>query len=189
MKRAILTAWLAAAAVITAAPAASAGTVHEICAQDLYVRTQPAGVIIGTLYRGDHFELPRYSPSGDWAEGYAMGHVNQRGWIQAGWFCGPSREFERQHVRHRDQAAVEVRVPADGEDPVRRGGRADQRRPAVGEHRAQQHPFPRADVEDLARAVPRGRVLERRGTAADHHAPVACPHRVGCVLLFVFWCV
>ncbi|GLY44315.1 hypothetical protein Amsp01_103380 [Amycolatopsis sp. NBRC 101858] len=87
MKRAILTTTLAAAAVLAAAPAASAGTVHEICAQDLYVRTQPAGVIVGTLYRGDHFELSRYSPSGDWAEGYAMGHVNRRGWIQAGWFC------------------------------------------------------------------------------------------------------
>ncbi|MFJ9784733.1 hypothetical protein ACIRSS_34535 [Amycolatopsis sp. NPDC101161] len=87
MKRALLTTTLAAAAAIAFAPAASAGTVHEICAQDLYVRTQPAGVIIGTLYRGDHFELSRYSPSGDWAEGYAMGHVNQRGWIQAGWFC------------------------------------------------------------------------------------------------------
>lgn len=78
---------LAVTAALTLAPAASAGTVHEICAQDLYVRTQPAGVIVGTLYRGDHFELSRYSPSGDWAEGYAMGHVNQRGWIQAGWFC------------------------------------------------------------------------------------------------------
>lgn len=87
MNRAILTTTLAAAAVLAAAPAASAGTVHEICAQDLYVRTQPAGVIVGTLYRGDHFELSRYSPSGDWAEGYAMGHVDQRGWIQAGWFC------------------------------------------------------------------------------------------------------
>jgi hypothetical protein len=36
--------------------------------------------------RGDHFELSRYSASGDRAEGYAMGHVNQRGWIQASWF-------------------------------------------------------------------------------------------------------
>jgi hypothetical protein len=87
MKRAILTTALTAALAIVATPVASAGTVHEICAQDLYVRTQPAGVIVGTLYRGDHFELSRYSPSGDWAEGYAMGHVNQRGWIQAGWFC------------------------------------------------------------------------------------------------------
>ena len=78
---------LAVSAAITLAPAASAGTVHEICATDLYVRTQPAGVIVGTLYRGDHFELSRYSPSGDWAEGYAMGNVNKRGWVQSGWFC------------------------------------------------------------------------------------------------------
>ncbi|MGW4486651.1 hypothetical protein ACWEOE_22735 [Amycolatopsis sp. NPDC004368] len=78
---------LAAAATIGIAPAASAGTVYEICATDLYVRNEPVGVIIGTLYRGDHFELSRYSPSGGWAEGYAMGHVNKRGWVQAGWFC------------------------------------------------------------------------------------------------------
>ncbi len=78
---------LAAAAVIAAAPAASAGTVREVCADTLYVRTQPAGVIIGTLFRGNHMEVSRYSPSGDWAEGYAMGHVNQRGWVQNGWFC------------------------------------------------------------------------------------------------------
>ncbi|WP_326836484.1 hypothetical protein VSH64_16490 [Amycolatopsis rhabdoformis] len=85
--RALTAVALTAAAVVGLAPAASAGTVYEICATDLYVRTQPAGVIIGTLYRGDHFELSRYSPSGAWAEGYAMGHVNQRGWVQAGWFC------------------------------------------------------------------------------------------------------
>jgi hypothetical protein len=78
---------LAVSAAIAMAPAASAGVTHEICATDLYVRTQPAGVIVGTLYKGEHFELSRYSPSGDWAEGYAMGHVNKRGWVQSGWFC------------------------------------------------------------------------------------------------------
>jgi hypothetical protein len=78
---------LAVSAAVTFAPVASAGTTYAICATDLYVRTQPAGVIVGTLYHGDHFELSRYSPSGDWAEGYAMGHVDKRGWVQAGWFC------------------------------------------------------------------------------------------------------
>ncbi|WP_424185081.1 hypothetical protein ACOBQX_24755 [Actinokineospora sp. G85] len=76
----------AVAAAIAFAPAAAAGTVEEVCATDLYVRTQPAGVIIGTLFRGEHFEVSRYSEKG-WAEGYAMGGVNQRGWVQGGWFC------------------------------------------------------------------------------------------------------
>ncbi|MCG8918623.1 hypothetical protein L6E12_22835 [Actinokineospora sp. PR83] len=83
---ALVAAALSTTAAIAAAPTASAGTVYEICADSLYVRTQPAGVIIGTLFRGEHFELSRYSEKG-WAEGYAMGHVNQRGWVQGGWFC------------------------------------------------------------------------------------------------------
>ncbi|OLR95141.1 hypothetical protein [Actinokineospora bangkokensis] len=86
MRRTAITTALTAAALVVAAPIASAGTVEEVCADSLYVRTQPAGVIIGTLFRGEHFEVSRYSEKG-WAEGYAMGHVNQRGWVQGGWFC------------------------------------------------------------------------------------------------------
>ncbi|HEY8373039.1 MAG TPA: hypothetical protein VIL00_09880 [Pseudonocardiaceae bacterium] len=69
------------------APEAHAGTVRTICAQDVYVRDAPAGVVIGTLYRGQHFELSRYSDNGAWAYGYAMGHAQKRGWILASAMC------------------------------------------------------------------------------------------------------
>jgi len=84
---AVTTAAMAVGALTATAVPASAGEVKTICAQDLYVRNEPAGVVIGTLYYGEHFELSRYSPSGQWAEGWAMGSVNKRGWVQAGWFC------------------------------------------------------------------------------------------------------
>jgi hypothetical protein len=74
------------AGTVVAAPAASA-TVRQICAQDLYVRQQPAGVMIGTLYYHDNFDFERYSPSGQWAYGHAYGNVHRNGWVQAGWFC------------------------------------------------------------------------------------------------------
>jgi hypothetical protein len=71
----------------TAAPGALAVERHTVCAQNLYVREQPEGRVIGTLYYGQTFDLERYSPSGQWAYGYAYGHVNAHGWVQAGWFC------------------------------------------------------------------------------------------------------
>ena len=80
---------LAAAAIavsVVAAPAASAVT-HPVCANNLYVRAAPGGVIIGTLYRFDNFDVDRYSPSGLWAYGHAYGNVHQDGWVQSGWFC------------------------------------------------------------------------------------------------------
>ena len=88
-KRTAAAALLVAAGVagtVIAAPAASAET-RAICAQDLYVRVQPAGVIIGTLYYHDNFDFQRYSPSGLWAYGHAYGNVHKDGWVQAGWFC------------------------------------------------------------------------------------------------------
>ena len=77
----------AIATAVAAVPSASASTTYEVCANDLYVRNTAAGVVIGTLYRGHHFRVDRYSPSGQWAEGYAYGHVNRAGWVQNGWFC------------------------------------------------------------------------------------------------------
>ena len=74
------------AGTVIAAPAASA-TTRAICAQDLYVRATPAGVVIGTLYYHDNFDFQRYSPSGEWAYGHAYGDVHKDGWVQAGWFC------------------------------------------------------------------------------------------------------
>jgi hypothetical protein len=89
---ATVTALLAAAATaVLVAPAASAApvphTVHEVCAQSLYVRAQPAGVVIGTLYRGDNFDEQRADPSGEWLYGHAYGNVHADGWVENGWFC------------------------------------------------------------------------------------------------------
>lgn len=86
-----LTATLAAAAALTAvgvaaAPGAVAAERKTVCAQDLYVREQPMGRAIGTLYYGQSMDVERYSDSG-WAYGFAYGHVNAHGWVQAGWFC------------------------------------------------------------------------------------------------------
>ncbi|MFP2930698.1 hypothetical protein ACLESO_36975 [Pyxidicoccus sp. 3LG] len=66
---------------------AYADTRLTVCAVDLYVRDAPAGIFIGTLYKGQTMLVTRYSPSGDWAYGFAYGNVNKWGWVQNGWFC------------------------------------------------------------------------------------------------------
>jgi hypothetical protein len=71
---------------VAAAPGAVAAERKTVCAQDLYVREQPMGRVIGTLYYGQTFDVERYSESG-WAYGMAYGHVNAHGWVQGGWFC------------------------------------------------------------------------------------------------------
>jgi hypothetical protein len=80
-------------AVLLVAPATDAraanGTIGQretVCAESLFVRTQPVGAWMGTLYQGQTFlvEGPR---SGGYVYGFAYGHVNRRGWVQDGWFC------------------------------------------------------------------------------------------------------
>ena len=76
--------------VSTATVPASATSIQEVrtvCARDLYVRATAAGVVIGTLYYGDHFDVYRYSPSREWVYGHAYGNVHKDGWVQNGWFC------------------------------------------------------------------------------------------------------
>ncbi|MFD9741790.1 hypothetical protein [Umezawaea sp. NPDC059074] len=89
MKLAALGTALALTAVL--APSASADpstqAVRQVCAQDLYVRATAAGVVIGTLYFHENFDVSRYSPSRDWVFGHAYGNVHQDGWVQNGWFC------------------------------------------------------------------------------------------------------
>ncbi|MEV0429192.1 hypothetical protein [Micromonospora sp. NPDC050495] len=79
---------LAAAAVPGVAYAANGtiGVRETVCAQDLFVRTDPNGAWMGTLYRGQTFlvEGPR---SGGYVYGFAYGHINRHGWVQDGWFC------------------------------------------------------------------------------------------------------
>lgn len=90
-RRAGVLAATVAAALLTAPAAAAAdnGTIgvrETVCAESLFVRTQPNGAWMGTLYRGQTFlvEGPR---SGGYVYGFAYGHVNRRGWVQDGWFC------------------------------------------------------------------------------------------------------
>lgn len=80
---------VATLALTPADASAANGTIGEretVCANDLFVRTDPNGAWMGTLYRGQTFlvEGPR---SGGYIYGFAYGHVNRRGWVQDGWFC------------------------------------------------------------------------------------------------------
>jgi hypothetical protein len=82
---------LAASALVatTAAPAQAAnGTVgvrETVCADTLYVRTEPLGAWMGTLYRGQTFLVEKLD--GSWVYGFAYGDINRHGWVQNGWFC------------------------------------------------------------------------------------------------------
>ncbi|MEV0272312.1 hypothetical protein AB0H43_26345 [Hamadaea sp. NPDC050747] len=62
------------------------GVRETVCAQTLYVRTDPGGAWMGTLYSGQTFlvEGPR---SGGYIYGFAYGYINRHGWVQDGWFC------------------------------------------------------------------------------------------------------
>jgi hypothetical protein len=85
---------VAAVALLTAGAAVAAigpykrGTIgvrETVCAQELYVRTEPLGAWMGTLYQGQTFTVE--SRSGEWVYGFAYGNINRRGWVQDGWFC------------------------------------------------------------------------------------------------------
>lgn len=75
-----------AAVGVVAAPGAVAAERKTVCAESLYVREEPVGRAIGTLYAGQSMDVERYSGSG-WAYGFAYGQVNAYGWVQDGWFC------------------------------------------------------------------------------------------------------
>lgn len=72
----------------TAAPASSVhpDSVQQVCAQDVYVRQTAAGVVIGTLVRGESFD--HTGGSSTWWYGYAYGHVNKWGYVLASAFSG-----------------------------------------------------------------------------------------------------
>jgi hypothetical protein len=74
--------------VSTGTAQAADGTVgvrETVCAQDLYVRTDPGGAWTGTLYYGQTFLVE--SKQSGWAYGFAYGNINRHGWVQDGWFC------------------------------------------------------------------------------------------------------
>jgi hypothetical protein len=84
----VLTSTAIALAVLpTATAAAATNTTREVCAQSLYVRAAPAGVVIGTLFTGDNFNVERSDASGIWLFGHAYGNVHKDGWVENGWFC------------------------------------------------------------------------------------------------------
>ena len=82
---------LAATALLgtASAPAHAAdgqvGVRETVCAQSLYVRTQPLGAWMGTLYQGQTFLVEQLD--GSWVYGFAYGNINRHGWVQNGWFC------------------------------------------------------------------------------------------------------
>jgi hypothetical protein len=63
-------------------------SVQKVCAQDVYIRNQPAGVVIGTLVNGESFDHTRSDSSDTWWYGYAYGHANEWGWALASAFHG-----------------------------------------------------------------------------------------------------
>ncbi|MFF4692341.1 hypothetical protein [Streptomyces sp. NPDC001307] len=89
-RAAAVVAAVSAAVLIGAGPAIaySNGTVgvrETVCASDLYVRTDPGGAWMGTLYKGQTFLVE--SKQSGWAYGFAYGDINRHGWVQDGWFC------------------------------------------------------------------------------------------------------
>lgn len=85
-----------ALAVIPASPAAAAcyratlvnaPVTLTVCAQDLYVRTQPGGAFNGTLYHGQRFRA--HDRRDGYIYGYAYGDVQRWGWVIDGWFYRP----------------------------------------------------------------------------------------------------
>ncbi|MFI6327103.1 hypothetical protein ACIBBG_02255 [Micromonospora chersina] len=80
----------AAALLAVSSPAQAAdGTIgvrETVCAESLFVRTEPLGAWMGTLYAGQTF-LVKGPRSGGYVYGFAYGHVNRNGWVQDGWFC------------------------------------------------------------------------------------------------------
>lgn len=82
----------AAAVAVLAVPSAAQaayGTIgvrETVCAESLFVRTDPGGAWMGTLYAGQTFLVEGPKSSG-YIYGFAYGHVNRHGWVQDGWFC------------------------------------------------------------------------------------------------------
>jgi len=79
-------------ALLLGPPSAKAanGTIGQretVCADDLYLRTQPNnGAFDGTLVRGETFLVKGPRSGGD-VYGFAYGHINRSGWVRDGYFC------------------------------------------------------------------------------------------------------
>jgi hypothetical protein len=57
---------------------------HTVVVSSTYTfHVGPATGFDGTLFKGETFKVSRLSPSGQWAFGYAYGHVNRKAWVKA----------------------------------------------------------------------------------------------------------
>ena len=76
---------IGAASVPATSLAKATGTgKHTVTATSTYTfHVGPAVGFDGTLFKGETFKVSRLSPSGDWAYGYAYGHVNRKAWVKA----------------------------------------------------------------------------------------------------------
>jgi hypothetical protein len=67
---------------LTATPAQAVDR-RMVCAQDVWVRDNPAGHAIAILYYGEHFDYDHsaYHDGTQWAYGFALGGENTWGWL------------------------------------------------------------------------------------------------------------
>ena len=57
---------------------------HTVVVSSTYTfHAGPAKGWDGTLFKGNTFKVTKISKSGDWAYGYAYGHVNRKAWVKA----------------------------------------------------------------------------------------------------------
>lgn len=86
----IATATTAAVLLVPAAAQAANGTIGQretVCASSLFVRTDPGGAWMGTLYQGQTFTVQSGRTGNGYVYGFAYGQINRHGWVQDGWFC------------------------------------------------------------------------------------------------------
>ena len=75
---------IGAASVPAASMAKATGPGKHTVATTTYTfHKGPATGWDGTLFKGDTFKVAKVSKSGDWAYGYAYGHVNRKAWVKA----------------------------------------------------------------------------------------------------------
>jgi hypothetical protein len=90
VKAALACAVLAASLAGVGASSASAASIgyNIVVAQDLYVRHTPEdGLFIGTLNKGEHFNVQQLWFG--WAWGFAYGNANKCGWVLTGSASNP----------------------------------------------------------------------------------------------------
>ena len=73
----------AAAPAASLAKATGPGTYTVTAASTYTFHNGPATGFDGTLFKGNTIRVIRVSKSGDWAYGYAYGHVNRKAWVKA----------------------------------------------------------------------------------------------------------